>query len=589
MQRKPHYSNLDRDNTEIRRNPYSRTQAKQNAQVQSLFASNLPESDERLSYSRPSQSASKSRSQSSSSRTSSTKYAAAARSAAAAKSAAASKSTKQRASSQRKVSQRTTTSRTDATRSASAKSATARSATTKSASAKSAAARSSSARKRSRKKKTRLVPFAVIAIAAIAAIVALVIVFASAKVSEPLNVKISSSENTQTITWKRKGKNISFEIQQKGADGNYTTLKTIPEDGSTTCTAEGLQSATEYSYKITAIKGSGEKAKRSSGVEVKAYTLPKSVTALNASTESKDSLTFTWNDPQKLTGYELKYSPNEDFSDAVSIQIPLREVEKEEGSDVRSYMVPDLPEGNTYYYQFRSQCGDSVYSEWLPVASAKVTHAIDMTGIDVNAPMVAITFDDGPEGYDITTRILDAFAAVGGHATFFQLGDRTDSNPEKIQRMIAEGHEVGNHTYDHTHMGDAVTADDIISCSNSIEAACGVRPTCFRSPGGNTTNMIKEVCASEGMALFYWSVDTRDWSSRDADAVVTSIKNNTEDGDIILMHNIYDSTAEAVERILPWLKEQGYQLVTVPQLLKAKSGQLPTPGVEYITATQIKN
>jgi len=439
-----------------------------------------------------------------------------------------------------------------------------------------------------RRKKKNILPFVIIAALAVIGIVALILIFANAKISEPLNVKISSTENSQTITWKRKGKSISFEVQQKGPDGAYSIVKTIPEDGSTTYTAQALKSATEYSYKITSIKGNGDHAKRSEGVEISAYTIPVSVSNLSASTESKDSLTFAWNDSQTLSGYELKYSLNEDLSESTNLNIPFADVSKTEGSDLRYYTVPNLPEGNTYYYQFRSKCGENVYSAWTPTASAKVTRAVDMTGIDIHAPMVAITYDDGPDGSNITTRILDAFASVGGHATFFQLGNLAENNPDKIQRMVAEGHEVGNHTYDHTHMSETVTAEDIINCSNSIEAICGVRPTVFRSTGGGTTDYIKQVCAGEGMSLYYWSVDTRDWKTRDSDAIVSHIQNNVSDGDIILMHNIYDSTAEATERIVPWLVQQGYQLVTVSQLIKAKTGELPVAGTEYITADRVR-
>ena len=75
--------------------------------------------------------------------------------------------------------------------------------------------------------------------------------------------------------------------------------------------------------------------------------------------------------------------------------------------------------------------------------------------------------------------------------------------------------------------------------------------------------------------------DTRDWSSRDANSVISEIKNNVQDGDIILMHNIYSSTADAVEQILPWLTDQGYQLVTVSQLIQAQNGEPPIPGITY--------
>lgn len=90
------------------------------------------------------------------------------------------------------------------------------------------------------------------------------------------------------------------------------------------------------------------------------------------------------------------------------------------------------------------------------------------------------------------------------------------------------------------------------------------------------------------MPLYYWSIDTQDWLSRDADKVYESVINNVGDGDIILMHEIYNSTADAVKRIVPKLQKMGYQLVTCKELVYAKNGKSPEPGVEYFSATKIK-
>ena len=441
------------------------------------------------------------------------------------------------------------------------------------------------AAKRRRRSKLPLIIF----VAAIIVAIVVVVLIVSSGIKEAANVKITSTETTQTITWEKKEKNATYEVLQKTPEGNYTVAKTITADGEPTATIVELNSATEYEYKIRTVKGEGDKARHSNGVSARAYTLPSGVTDLSYWTEVKDSLTFSWFDAQNVTGYELRFGTSDNLNDSDPIRLPVSNLSVDEGTGRYTYLIENLDERTTYFYSLRSYINDENYSTWTEIRSAHVSRPVDMHGIDVNAPMVALTFDDGPEGSDITTRILDTFATYGGHATFFQLGDRASSYPDRIQRMVNEGHEVGNHTYDHSHLGDAVTREDIVNANDAIEAAGGVRPVSFRSPGGNTTDFIRQICIEENMSLYYWSLDTRDWYTRDAGSVISVIQNNISDGDIVLMHNIYGSTAEAVEQIVPWLQEQGYQLVTVSQLLKAKTGELPEPGVQYSTATKTMN
>ncbi|MBR3262554.1 MAG: polysaccharide deacetylase family protein [Lachnospiraceae bacterium] len=448
-------------------------------------------------------------------------------------------------------------------------------------SGKAAAQRSRASRKTNKKK---LLPFIAAAALVVVAAVIVIIIFAS-KIKEAANLTLSTTDTTQTISWARKGKDIGYEVLQKAPDGTFQVVKTVSPEGATAVTVEGLNSATLYEYKVRALKGT-DKPRKSAGVTIKGYTAPSVLTDLTASTQVKESLTFVWSDPQPIAGFELRYGPSEDFHDATTVTLTAENIVVDEGNGKNTYTIENQPEGTKYYYAMRSYCDQNSYSDWTPTATARVTRPVDMHGIDVNAPMVALTFDDGPDVSNITSRILDAFAGVGGHATFFQLGQRAEMYPEKIQRIVNEGHEIGNHTYDHSHMGDAVTSDDIIRANDAIEAAGGVRPVSFRSPGGNTTELIRQTCIQENMTLYYWSMDTRDWYTKDAAETVSYIKSHVEDGDIILMHNIYDSSAEAVEEIVPWLVEQGYQLVTVSQLLVAKTGNLPEPGLEYYTATK---
>ena len=448
-------------------------------------------------------------------------------------------------------------------------------------SGKSSAQHSRSGRRINKKK---LLPFiAAAALVVVAAVI--VIIIATSGVKEAANLTLSATDTTQTISWARKGKDIGYEVLQKTPDGTFQVVKTVSPEGATAVTVEGLTSATLYEYKVRALKGT-DKPRKSAGVTIKGYTAPSVLTDITASTQVKESLTFVWSDPQPVAGFELRYGSSEDFHDATTVTLTAENIVIDEGNGKNTYTIENQPEGTKYYYAMRSYCDQNSYSDWTPTATARVTRPVDMHGIDVNAPMVALTFDDGPDVSNITSRILDAFAEVGGHATFFQLGQRAEMYPEKIQRIVNEGHEIGNHTYDHAHMGDAVTSDDIIHANDAIEAVCGVRPVSFRSPGGSTTELIRQTCIQENMALYYWSMDTRDWYTKDAGETISYIKSHVEDGDIILMHNIYDSTAEAVEEILPWLVDQGYQLVTVSQLLVAKTGNLPEPGLEYSTATK---
>ena len=104
-----------------------------------------------------------------------------------------------------------------------------------------------------------------------------------------------------------------------------------------------------------------------------------------------------------------------------------------------------------------------------------------------------------------------------------------------------------------------------------------------------TTETILNELKNEGMAAYYWTIDTEDWNSRDANAVYDSVIGKVKDGDIILMHEIYDSTADALDRIIPKLLEEGYQLVTCSELVQAKSGNPPVPGTEYVSGTRTMN
>lgn len=193
--------------------------------------------------------------------------------------------------------------------------------------------------------------------------------------------------------------------------------------------------------------------------------------------------------------------------------------------------------------------------------------------IDPSRPMVALTFDDGPQT-DVDNRILDCLAKYGGKATFFMVGDRVASRAGVVQRMAAEGHELANHTLNHKYLNKVSAAEvraQVQQCNDVIESVSGVRPTLMRLPGGIHNESIR---ANVQMPMIQWSIDTLDWKTRNADKTVAAVVGKVKDGDIVLMHDLYSPTGDAAERIIAELTNQGYQLVTVSELAAAKGKTL---------------
>jgi len=196
-------------------------------------------------------------------------------------------------------------------------------------------------------------------------------------------------------------------------------------------------------------------------------------------------------------------------------------------------------------------------------------------------PLIALTFDDGPSHY--TDRILDLLEEHGGAATFFVLGYRVEGRAGTIARAFNMGSEIAGHSWLHPrliHLSEAEVAWQIQSTSAAIKSVTGSSPPIFRPPFGQVSDMVMQVSGDLGYSLVNWTIDTRDWENRCADAIYDEIMRAAEDGGIVLMHDIYASTIEAMERVIPRLIEDGYKLVTVSELLRHVYGDLE-PGTVY--------
>jgi peptidoglycan/xylan/chitin deacetylase (PgdA/CDA1 family) len=199
-------------------------------------------------------------------------------------------------------------------------------------------------------------------------------------------------------------------------------------------------------------------------------------------------------------------------------------------------------------------------------------------------PMVALTFDDGPNE-PATSRILDILDAKGVKATFFVVGENAEAYPDTVRREVADGQAVGNHSYHHRkrdtlrdlHYREVTRTQDV------IEAIAGIRPSLYRSPNGFHTPWQLRAVRRAGLTTVHWDVQTKDWERPSPDTIVKRVLDHVHPGAIVLMHDGDDTnhgsdrtpTIEALPRIIDALRARGYRLVTVPELL-GKPATLPS-------------
>lgn len=179
--------------------------------------------------------------------------------------------------------------------------------------------------------------------------------------------------------------------------------------------------------------------------------------------------------------------------------------------------------------------------------------------------VVALTFDDGPNPAT-TPQVLDILARYNAKATFYVLGSAIEGNHSILTRMVQEGHELGNHTWDHSKL-PGLSADQITwqfnSTTDAIKAVTGVTPKTFRPPYGATNATVRSLT---DMTQMLWTVDTLDWKNRSTEAIMANIQASVHPGGVILMHDIHPTTMNALPTVMDYLVSQGYSFVTVSEL-----------------------
>lgn len=195
--------------------------------------------------------------------------------------------------------------------------------------------------------------------------------------------------------------------------------------------------------------------------------------------------------------------------------------------------------------------------------STRVTEEVSVNNY---RKVVAITFDDGPHGTNTLT-LLNELRKRNVKATFFLVGERIYGNEDIVLMMYRDGHAIGNHTYSHqnlTIIKQEEAAKEIFDTNELISSITGKEVTYIRPPCGFWN---EELFESVDMIPVFWDVDPKDWCTKNVNTIVENVINNVDDGDIILFHDIYETSVVAALEVIDRLTDMGYVFVTVDEII----------------------
>ena len=188
--------------------------------------------------------------------------------------------------------------------------------------------------------------------------------------------------------------------------------------------------------------------------------------------------------------------------------------------------------------------------------------------IDPTKPVVALTFDDGPSRY--TEEILETLRRNEVCAAFFVLGNKVEDYQEVLKKSVSYHNELGNHSYNHKWLSRLPInslKEQIEKTQQVLQKTLSYQPKYLRPTYGSVNDRIRK---NTELKIVLWTVDTKDWKITNVDRIIEKATTNIKDGDIILMHDIFERSSQALEKIIPILKEQGFQFVTISELEEVK-------------------
>lgn len=380
--------------------------------------------------------------------------------------------------------------------------------------------------------------------------------------SEP---SISDTENTTDgieVSWNQTDGAKGYVVLRKEAAGDevqsdWNELAKVSSNESS-FVDETAQNGRTYAYCVKQVSGKFESAFGDNMQEVVCSESVKGLSVKN----SPSGVVLSWKAYTDASGYCVmrKTGDEETWSEIAS-----------NSTTGTSYIDSSASYGKKNAYKVCAVLADGQKSA--------LSSSVELYAVDPSKPMVALTFDDGPYR-PVTTKILDTAEKYGARVTFFVVGSRVDTYSDCVERADSLGCQIGSHTYNHTiltSVSNEVRQKELADTNEVVKKYIGKDIKIVRCPGGAANDDVKNTVK---YPLINWSVDTLDWKTRNTDSTIANIKNNVGDGSIVLMHDLYESTGNAMTQIIPYLTEKGYQLVTVSELMEAR-GVTPVDGQLY--------
>lgn len=377
---------------------------------------------------------------------------------------------------------------------------------------------------------------------------------------KPVNIKTKRLKGPKVkISWNKTDKATGYKVYRStNTKKKFKKIGTVKKNEFTDVS---VGSGKVYYYKVRAIK-KNKKSVTSSPSDVAAVYMKPAVPAVTGS-YNKKKIKITWGKIEGADSYDI-YKKNS------------KGQYKKIGTTKKLYYADGkVKKGKSYFYKV-----EAVYCKDGKTIKSKMSKKCEVLAeaIDPNKKMVALTFDDGPGRY--TKDIVNCLKKNDAKATFFVIGSQVDSYKSSVKAASEIGCEIGNHTYTHpdlTRLSEEEIKSQISNTDKKVKNATGKTPTLVRTPYGSVNSKVEQAV---GKPIILWSIDTRDWQTRNKSKTVNAVMGNVKDGDIILMHDIYKPTKEAACTLIVQLKRKGYQLVTVSELAKYR-GYTLTRGKVY--------
>ncbi len=211
----------------------------------------------------------------------------------------------------------------------------------------------------------------------------------------------------------------------------------------------------------------------------------------------------------------------------------------------------------------------SVTLRSISTTASTIERKLPIYSVQTKEKKIAITFDAAWSAED-TKELIEILKKHGVKITVFAVGEWVTRNPEAVKSFYENGHEIGNHSATHpafSKLSREEIRQEIVDCNKEIEKITGAKPRILRAPSGDYDNKSVEVTESLGMKIIQWDVDSLDYKGLSVDEIYSRITDRVQNGSIVLFHNGVENTPEALDKILTKLKNDGYEFVTVSELI----------------------